>query len=123
MIIKCFRCGKDIDKPGLVSVREGNKTRQYFNADYIIAEDTIVNEPRTVYIAVKDNEATLKKKGKGEPVSKEEYDRIEVSTVPEAVGAISIEQEVKIKPIQKTGVICPDCYRSTDFVIWGVHKE
>lgn len=25
--------------------------------------------------------------------------------------------------VQKTGVACPDCYRPTDFVIWGVHKS
>lgn len=27
------------------------------------------------------------------------------------------------KDIQKTGVICPNCYKDTDFVIWGVHKK
>lgn len=27
------------------------------------------------------------------------------------------------KDTQKTGVICPDCYKPTDFVIWGVHKK
>ena len=25
--------------------------------------------------------------------------------------------------IQKTGIICPDCYKPDDFVIWGVHKK
>ena len=25
--------------------------------------------------------------------------------------------------IQKTGIICPDCYKETDTVIWGVHKK
>lgn len=25
--------------------------------------------------------------------------------------------------IQKTGVCCPDCYKDTDTVIWGVHKK
>jgi DNA-directed RNA polymerase subunit RPC12/RpoP len=25
--------------------------------------------------------------------------------------------------IQKTGIICPDCYKLTDKVIWGIHKE
>lgn len=24
--------------------------------------------------------------------------------------------------IQKTGIICPDCHKDSDFVIWGVHK-
>jgi len=27
------------------------------------------------------------------------------------------------KDIQKTGIICPKCYKPTDFVIWGVHKK
>lgn len=27
------------------------------------------------------------------------------------------------KEIQKTGIICPKCYRKTDTVIWGVHKK
>ncbi|MBA7658855.1 hypothetical protein ES703_66815 [subsurface metagenome] len=57
MIISCFRCGKEIDTP--------NPT----NADYIIAEDTVVDG------------------------------------------------------VQKTAIICPDCYKPSDFVIWGVHKE
>lgn len=24
---------------------------------------------------------------------------------------------------RKTGIICPDCYKPTDTVIWGVHKN
>jgi len=27
------------------------------------------------------------------------------------------------KDIQKTGIICPECYKPTDSVIWGVHKK
>lgn len=26
------------------------------------------------------------------------------------------------KDIQKTGIICPKCYKPTDFIIWGIHK-
>ena len=55
--VNCIRCNKQIDHP------------DSSNADYIMAEDTIV-------------EGT-----------------------------------------QKTGVVCPDCYKETDFVIWGVHKD
>lgn len=25
--------------------------------------------------------------------------------------------------IQKTAIICPECYKPTDYVIWGVHKK
>ncbi|GAI21432.1 unnamed protein product, partial [marine sediment metagenome] len=35
--------------------------------------------------------------------------------------------KVVVKPaeveIQKTGIICPACYKPTDTIIWGVHKE
>jgi len=27
------------------------------------------------------------------------------------------------KNIQKSGIVCPNCYKPADFVIWGVHKE
>lgn len=27
------------------------------------------------------------------------------------------------KDIQKTAIICPECHKPTDSVIWGVHKE
>jgi len=27
------------------------------------------------------------------------------------------------KEIQKTAIVCPDCYKPTDFIIWGVHKN
>ena len=66
MIIKCFRCGKEMDSPDAS------------NADYIIAEDTKAME--------------------------------------------STEDGTPIE-IQKTGIICPNCYKSGDFVIWGVHKR
>jgi len=65
VIIRCFRCGKEIDTP--------NDS----NADYIIAEDAI---------------ETIIENG-----------------VP--------------KDIQKTAVICADCYKPTDTVIWGIHKD
>jgi len=65
MIIKCFRCGKEIDTPNEV------------NADYIMAEDTLE----------------------------------------------TIIEDGLPKDIQKTGIICPKCYRKTDTIIWGVHKR
>lgn len=26
------------------------------------------------------------------------------------------------KGVQKTGIVCPECHKPKDFVIWGVHK-
>jgi DNA-directed RNA polymerase subunit RPC12/RpoP len=65
MVIKCFRCGKVFESPN-------DK-----NADYIMAEDTKVEE----------------------------------------------EVNGKKSPVQKTGIICPECYQPADFVIWGIHKK
>jgi len=37
-----------------------------------------------------------------------------------------IAEEFKViedgKEVQKTAIVCPDCYRETDFIIWGIHK-
>lgn len=124
MIIKCFRCGKDIDTPNA------------FNADYIAAQDTIVEEPREVLLALKHNQATLIKKAKmaeldenGNPkypnlvIADGEYNQEEVPNIKAAKDFVKVIPEVRNKNIQKTGVICPDCYRPTDTLIWGVHKE
>lgn len=114
MIIPCFRCGKELDSPN-----DGN-------ADYIIAEDTIVKEPREVFIALTDNQATLEKRAKMLEVNDSEYDKVEVPSIEEArriIGLAKIVVEIQEKDIQKTGVVCPKCYKKTDFVIWGVHKK
>lgn len=158
MIIKCFRCGKEIDTP--------NSS----NADYVIAQDTIAREPRDVLIALKHNQATLEKvdniieqwrleeaqevkeaqlnpdiplEDKPADLSPDakptedfirsqfqdsEYDALEVPDVVTAQGQfgedlVKVIAGVREKDIQKTGIICPDCYKPTDTVIWGVHKK
>ena len=144
MIIKCFRDGKEINTP------------DSSNADYVIADDTVVREPREVIIALKYNEATRAKKAMmeettplldtsglpvlsetGNPIltakypdlviDEDEYDALEVSSIREAEleflsDLIKVKGDIRFKDIQKTGIICPDCYKPTDFVIWGVHK-
>lgn len=128
MIIPCFRCGKEIDTP------------DSSNADYIIAGDMVARESREVLIALKHNQATLAKEARMREVDKEgnpkypdlviadsEYNAIEIPDI-EASRAIAedlakVIAEVRQKDIQKTGIICPECHRPTDFVIWGVHKE
>lgn len=137
MIIKCFRCGKEIDTP------------DSSNADYVIADDMVVKEPRGVLIALKHNQATLAKEAKIKEVetsldtdgvteltrpkypdlviADSEYDAIEIPNIEasKAFGEdlVKVVAEVREKNIQKTGVICPECYRDTDKVIWGVHKK
>ena len=136
MIIPCFRCGKEIDTP------------DSSNADYVIAEDTKAKEPREVLFALVHNQATLAKRaeiikentvtldtGEKTPPTEDfirskfaddEYDAIEI---PDVKASESIKDLVKVVAqvrevdIQKTGIICPDCYKSADFVIWGVHKK
>ncbi len=136
MIINCFRCKKEIDTPGNT------------NADYVIADDMVVKEPRETFFALKHNQATLAKKARMaetkptiDPETKEtymkpkypnlqiddsEYDAVEIPGIKasKAIGEdlIKVVVELREKDIQKTGIICPDCYRPMDFVIWGVHK-
>jgi DNA-directed RNA polymerase subunit RPC12/RpoP len=115
MIIPCFRCGKKIDTPNAS------------NADYIMAEDTKGQEIRESLVALKHNQSTLEKQGNKEEITDEEYDTIIVASYEEAERNLGEDLvKVVVKPVevdvQKTGVICPDCYRGTDFVIWGVHK-
>jgi hypothetical protein len=111
MKIPCFRCGKGIDTPNNL------------NADYVIAEDTKVDELREVLIALKDTPKTKAKAVAREPILDSEYTAEEISSPSEAQDAVKIIATVKMKRIQKTGVICPDCYKPTDTVIWGVHKQ
>lgn len=136
MIIPCFRCGKAIGTP--------NDS----NADYIIASDTVVREPREVLIALKHNAATLAKKAKMEEtetvldedgiseivrlkypdlvIGDSEFGTVEIPQIKDKdniSGLVKVVAEMKEKDIQKTGIICPACYKPTDTVIWGVHKE
>lgn len=128
MIIPCFRCGKEIDTPSAT------------NADYIVADDTVVREPREMWIALKHNQVTLEKEAKMDMLNPDgtlkypnlviadgEYDAIEIPNIEASKGIgkdlVKVIAEIREKDIQKTGVICPDCYKPTDFVIWGVHKK
>lgn len=144
MIISCFRCGKEIDTP------------DSSNADYVIAGDMVVKEPREVFVALKHNQVTLAKRaeiivdktetldmeGEEQPEVKvpptedyirsqfqdNEYDTVEVESViaaQEQFGEdlVKVIVEVRETDIQKTGIICPSCYKPTDTVIWGVHKS
>lgn len=209
MIIKCFRCEKEVNTP------------DNSNADYIIAQDTIVREPRECLFALQENEVTSAKRQKiaetitvkqpkeilyafqentvtrdkkakmaetkivkdpttGEDIEVPKYpdltiedndytwieipdweeykklpdvekvmirteDRdvkvpkypdlkiedsdfyeVEIANLEEARELPDIEKviaEVREKDIQKTAIVCPECYRDTDFIIWGVHKK
>jgi len=115
MKVKCFRCGKELGQPDAS------------NADYVIAEDTVAIEPREVLVALLHNQQTLEKLAEGSIIEDEEYDQISVSSTAEATelygeGLVRVVARTKDVVVQKTGVICPDCYRDTDFLIWGVHK-
>jgi len=117
MIIPCFRCGREIDTP--------NNT----NADYVVAEDTKGMEIREALVALKHNPATLNKQSRKEEIADDEYDAVVVASYEEAQRNLGEDLvKVVVKPtteveIQKTGIICPECYKPTDFVIWGVHKK
>lgn len=127
MIIPCFRCGKEINTPDAS------------NADYIIAEDTLTEELRDVLIAVQFTEEA---KGAMDEIKSLEAAALKVpdelrlrasqrarTVVPSVEAAKElpdlerVEVERRLVAVQKTGIICPGCYRDTDTVIWGVHKE
>lgn len=129
MEISCTRCGKKIKSPDAS------------NADYVMASDTIVREPRVVLTALKHNQATLDKAAKMKETDDEglrkypdlviddtEYDAVEVPDAAAAVrdfgdDLVKVVAGVRDMNIQKTGIVCPDCYKLDDLVIWGVHKE
>lgn len=115
MIIKCFRCGKDIDTPDSL------------NADYVIAKDTMDVELREVLFALKHNQTTLAKQEKDEPIEDNEFDAIEIPNIEAAKGIgeglVKVVAQIKEVDIQKTGIVCPGCYKPTDTVIWGTHKK
>ncbi|GAI60119.1 unnamed protein product [marine sediment metagenome] len=137
MKIPCFRCGKKIDTP------------KASNSDYIMAQDTIVKELRETLFALKHNQTTLAKQEKmqeietyfdtdgvteltrpkypGLSIEDSEYGATEIPNIEarKAIGEdlVKVVMVKKEKDIQKTGIICPDCFKPTDFVIWGVHKK
>lgn len=115
MKIPCFRCGKKIDAPCSS------------NADYVIASDMIAKEDREVLTALKHNVDTWKKKKEGEAIADEEYDAVELPRIEdsETIGPdlVKVVAKKKVVDVQKTGIVCPDCYKPSDVIIWGVHKE
>jgi len=126
MKIKCFRCEKEIDAPNSK------------NADYIIASDTIITEQREVLKALKEGTRFDEKKVKmaevneGRPrypnlkVTDKDYDKVELEKYEDAKLVprfFKLITEIEEKQIQKTGIICPKCYKKTDAVIWGIHAK
>jgi len=43
--------------------------------------------------------------------------------IAEDTRAMELAEDGTPAEIQKTGIICPDCYKPTDTIIWGIHKE
>ena len=114
MIIKCFRCDKEIESPN---------SR---NADYVIANDAIASEEVDVLEAIQLTEEGKKLKKAGLTIAEEHIIRTEVPNLEEAGWLPDVERVEavrKMKPIQKTAIICPSCYKRTDKVIWGIHKK
>jgi|GEM_PF-2834590 len=107
----CIRCKKKLDRP----------INQH--ADYVMADDFIVPELREKVFALKHTPETLLKLEKEQIVKESEMKKVEVKTPADAVLAVEIFTEVVEENVQKTGLICPDCFNPvTDTVIWGYHK-
>ena len=96
----CIRCSKDL----------GHADAS--NADYVIADEFIVSEKREQLYAVTETDG------------KESFIPIKQTTDSLLIPNVKhIEVKIEDIDIQKTGLICPDCYRQTDFIIWGIHKK
>ena len=116
MIIPCNRCGKEIDTPN------------EHNSDYVLSPDFIVDEERDVLVAFRHNQETLDKKEAGLEIDDNEYEQVEVdpANIQDAHSDSMLEKMLpmrKLIAIQKSAIICPDCYQLYDTVIWGVHKK
>ena len=99
--MNCIRCNKDLG--------QADNT----NADYVIADEFIVPEKREQFYAVtKEN-------------GKESFTPIKQTTDSLLIPDVKrIEVKIENVDIQKTGLVCPDCYdEMTDTLIWGLHKR
>jgi len=97
--MNCIRCNKDLGQAD-------DK-----NADYVIAPEFIVKEKREQMYAVTEKSG------------KELFTPIKQTTDSLLIPDVKrIEVKIEDMDIQKTGVVCPDCYKDTDFIIWGIHK-
>ena len=120
----CIRCNKELIRP----IPE--------NADYVIAPDFIVQEPRDIFYALKHNAATKLKanpspNAEGKPqspkhINDSEYDSVEIPSIADSLlieGCVKVIAKLELRDVQKTGLVCPACYEPTDTVIWGIHKN
>ncbi len=135
MKIPCFRCGKELDSPDVS------------NANYVIAPDTIVKERPQFYIAEQKTAAEIDAEKAeldralsvlratlisgvlptGSYLSLDDVpEEIEAIETELAIGVSSTKQVLKhgrLQQVQKTGIICPDCLKPTDTIIWGIQEK
>lgn len=140
-----------ITDDGKIEVREIEIPRaDATTCDYVFASDTKAYEPREVLTALVHNNRTRQKLAKiketvtlynnqdepystkrkypDEKIEKEDYDRHEVEGLSHAIEAFGSDLETVIVEqrsveVQRTGIVCQDCYLPTDQVIWGLHKQ
>lgn len=98
--MNCIRCSKDL----------GHADSS--NADYVIANEFIVKEKREQFYAITDGD-----KGEVFTPIKQTTDSLLIPDVKR------IEVKIEETDIQKTGIVCPSCYKKTDTLIWGIHKR
>lgn len=126
MLIPCYRCEKQIDTP-----RAGN-------AFYVISSDALVDMEVDVCVAVchskealdaakaieEDGDIAEETKASSIEAELEKYEKsgIEVKDNAEALnvaGYIRTEIRREARPVQKTAIVCLDCKKDDDQVIWG----
>jgi len=141
MIIPCFRCGKEINTPNdknadyimaddtiTKEIREAFVALVY-NEATLIKRSGIIEQWRTE--EAKTRELLPDEEPEPEFIQSEfqdkEFDAVitpSLSVAQEEYGDNLIKVIVALVEIdiQKTGIVCQDCYKPTDIVIWGVHK-
>ena len=106
----CYRCGKKLERPVMVSIKGKKHTTPFHEiCDYVMAEDTKVDEERPFFYAIDSEEKEI------------EYAKPKDAEL--SPDKVRIEVRQKLTSVQKTGLVCPDCYKDTDYVIWGIHKK
>jgi len=137
--INCFRCGEPIHHAGA------------HNSYYIMGEDTIEDEERERVLALKDIRIEEQKFKKEKDVEGKDIDvyvpaedlpdddagfeaidvtrktkivedklgKRVVTDIPE--DTVRVVARVKMMPVQKTGIVCPNCVDlENDTLLWGV---
>jgi hypothetical protein len=109
--MKCFRCGKEL----------GHADDK--NSDYIIADDTKADEYRETFTNTEIQPGAVEKAQKDlAPDDLQTFKTLDAVEALKRPNRVKTEVTLELTTIQKTGIVCSDCHKDTDLIIWGIHK-